>query len=104
MAAALHMVDEFAIELVELVPAADIPLHPLGRARHPQIGLGQRLLEFSRKADRLIDILVGTIPMALPALTDPFQPLGCAYGLGRHRMNKLSDDVAIDFLEMVDRH
>ena len=75
MTAALHVVDEFAIELVELVPAADIPFHPFCGAGHSQIGLGQRLLEFGGKANRLIDVLIAAIPMALPAFSDPFQHL-----------------------------
>ena len=104
MPAFLHVVDELAVELIELVPTGHIPLHALGWAGHAQIGLGERLLELGSKPDRLVDILISGIPMALAAFAHPLQHFGRTDGLGRHRVDHLADDVPVDLFKMVNRH
>ena len=95
------MEQKFPVELVEPVPARHIAADALFRRGHAQVRFRQRLLELRRESDRLIYVLIRSVPVALAAGAHPAEDIGGADGLGRHGMHQRADNVPVDLLEMV---
>ena len=101
LAGSPHVTDEFPVELVDPEPARRIEPDAFGKAGHAELGLGERLLKRGGEADRLVEVAIVAVPVALPALADPDLHLGRRDGPCRDLVRQRADQGAVDLLEMV---
>ncbi|MCY1304185.1 hypothetical protein D9M70_539310 [compost metagenome] len=94
--------DEFAIQLIQPVPALRVLLHAIGQGGHFQLGCIQRLQELRSMIQRQIDILEMAEPMALAPLTHRLLDIGSSRRSGNSRANQLTEDLAVYQLKVIE--